>query len=310
MKKSLPITKLTAIALFLISFSQWCFATEGAAVSVVFSSDIVPYQQAWQGFKDFFEQRNTALKVDKYNLKYQEPEFIHSQIKNQKPDIILTLGSGASRLARQRITHTPVVFFMVLNPEELAGSNITGVSLSIPAIMQLEEIKRLLPQVKKIGVIYSPKTINIYTEVLQACKDSDCQLIARKVSTGEDISNVLNNISGEIDCFLMIPDTEIYFPKAVEYLLIEGLNKKFPVIGLSSYYTRAGALFSFECDYQDIGAQAGEIALKILDGQNPADILPAKPRKVRFSLNLLTAKHIGIKIPDAVIKQANEVFGK
>ncbi|MEK7813387.1 MAG: ABC transporter substrate-binding protein, partial [Candidatus Desantisbacteria bacterium] len=292
------------------SFSQWCFAADGAAVSVIFSSDIAPYQQAWHGFKEFFEQRDTTLKVYQYNLKHQEPEAIYSQIKKQKPNIILTLGSNASRLVRQRITHTPVVCSMVLNPEELAGSNITWVSLSIPAIMQLEEIKRLLPQVKKIGMIYSPSTLNIYTEILQACKDSDCQLIARKISTGEDISKVLNDISREIDCFLMIPDTEIYFPKAVEYLLIEGLNEKFPVIGLSSYYTKAGALFSFECDYRDIGAQAGEIALKILDGQNPSDILPAKPRRVRFSLNLLTAKHIGIKIPDTVIKQASEVFGK
>ncbi|MDI6781842.1 MAG: ABC transporter substrate-binding protein [bacterium] len=310
MRKNLSITKL-GLVLFLTLFSQWCFAAEeAAAVAVIFSSDIAPYQQAWQGFKEFFEKRKIAIKVYEYNLKHQELEAIYSQVKKQKQDIILTLGSGASKLARQRITHTPVVFSMVLNPEEIVSSNITGVSLSIPAIIQLREIKRLLPQVKKIGTIYSHGTLHMYNEISQACGELDCQLISRKVSSGEDISQALKSISGEIDCFLMIPDTKIYFPKAVEYLLIEGLKRKFPVIGLSSYYTRAGALVSFECDYYDIGIQAGEIALKILGGQSPADILPVKPGRVTFSLNLLVAEQLGIEIPRAIIKQASEVFGK
>ncbi len=310
MRKILSVTKL-GLVLFLISFSQWCFAAEEAAtVAVIFSSEIAPYQQAWQGFKEFFERKKIALQIYTYSLKQQETEAIYSKIKKQKQDIILTIGSGASKSARQNVTHIPVVFSMVLNPQEFVSSNITGVSLNIPVILQLREIKRLLPDLKKIGTIYSPETLHLYNEISQACGELDCQLISRKVSSGENISGALKSISDEIDCFLMIPDTGIYFPKAVEYLLIEGLKRKFPVIGLSSYYTRAGALVSFECDYHDIGMQAGEIALKILEGQRPDTILPVAPGKVRFSLNLLTAKHLGIKIPEAIIKQASEVFGE
>lgn len=309
MRKILSIAKLGII--FFLTFSiQWCFAAKQVSVAVIFSSDIAPYQQAYQGFEGFFEQREIALKTYKYNLKHQEPEAIYSQIKKKNPDIILTIGSNASKLARQKITHIPVVFSMVLNPEEFVNSNITGISLSISNRMQLQEIKRILPWVKKIGMVYSPRTFTVYTRILEACEGSDCQIISRKINSGEDIPDALKNISGEIDCFLMIPDKEIYFPKTVEYLLIEGLKRKFPVMGLSSYYTRAGALISFECDYRDIGIQAGEIALKILDGQSPATISPAEPGKIRFSLNLWTAERLGIEIPEAIIKQASEVFGK
>jgi len=109
---------------------------------------------------------------------------------------------------------------------------------------------------------------------------------------------------------LMIPDPKIYFPRSVEYLLLESLRKRFPVVGLSRLYTKAGALLSFDCDYKDLGRQAGEIALRILDGENPADIQPQRPGKIKFSLNLLTAERLGIKIPSVIITEASEVFGK
>ncbi|MBI4777924.1 ABC transporter substrate-binding protein [Candidatus Desantisbacteria bacterium] len=306
--KTLFIAMLVVI-LSLTSSAWWCFADRQAAVAVILSSDIAPYQQTCQGFEGFFKQRQIALQIYKYNLKHQNTEIIYSQIEKQKPDIIITLGSNALKSVRQRITHIPVVFSLVLNPKELAGSNITGVSLNISGRMQLRKIKMFLPWVKKIGMIYSPDTIQMYNEMLQACKESDCRLISREISQGEDISKALKGIS-KIDCFLMTPDPDIYFPKTVEYLLIEGLKEKFPVIGLSSYYTRAGALISFECDYQDIGAQTGEIALSILNGQSPDAISIAEPQKIRFSLNLWTAKRLGLEIPEAIIKQASEVFGK
>jgi putative ABC transport system substrate-binding protein len=309
------LSKILSIAMlgFILSLTSpaaLCFAYRQAATAVIFSSDIAPYQQTCYGFEEFFRQRNIALKTYKYNLKNQDMEVIYSQIEKKKPDIIITLGSNASKSVRQRITHIPVVFSMVLNPKELAGSNITGVSLNISGRMQLSKIKMLMPWVKKIGMIYSPETIHIYKEILQACEESDFQLISREISGGEDISKALKDVSKGIDCFLMTPDPSIYFSKTVEYLLIEGLKGKFPVIGLSSYYTRAGALISFECDYQDIGAQTGKIALSILDGQRPDDISIVEPEKIRFSLNLWTARRLGIEIPEVIIKQASEVFGK
>jgi len=65
----------------------------------------------------------------------------------------------------------------------------------------------------------------------------------------------------------MVADTKIYFPKSIEHLLREGLSRKIPVIGLSSSYTKAGSLISFDCDYEDLGRQTAEFALRILAGE-------------------------------------------
>ncbi|MDI6791441.1 MAG: ABC transporter substrate-binding protein [bacterium] len=285
-------------------------AADRAVVSVVFSSDLEPYRQSWQGFEEFLDEKEVALWANKYNLEKEKPEVVFSRIKEQRPDLVFTLGTKASKLAKEEIDNIPVVFSIVLDPEGLIDSNVSGVSLGIPAGMKLTEIKRILPDVKKIGLVYSPKTTSLYRETLQSCRELGLQLITRKIDTGKEFPEAIKEISRQIDCFLMIPDSKIYFPKSVEYLLLESLRKGFPVVGLSSFYTKAGAFLSFDCDYKELGRQAGEIALKILNGEEPADIPHLRPRKIKLSLNLLAAERLGIKFSSAIIEEAGEVFGK
>jgi ABC-type uncharacterized transport system substrate-binding protein len=288
----------------------WCHAAERVVVSVVFPSDIEAYQQAWSGFKEFLGEKKASLWASEYNLRREEPAAIYARINEEKPDIVVTLGTKASKLAKERINDIPVVFCMVFNPEEITGSNITGVSMEIPAEMKLQGVKRILPHTEKIGLLYSPRSTAQYKEISETCIDFGFQVTGRKIDSGKELPDALKEISWQIDCFLMIPDSKIYFPKSVEYLLRESLREKFPVVGLSSVYTKAGALFSFDCDYNDLGRQAAMTALRILNGEKPADIKPLIPRKVTLSLNRLTAGRLEIKIPSQIMKEASEVFGE
>jgi putative ABC transport system substrate-binding protein len=81
-----------------------------------------------------------------------------------------------------------------------------------------------------------------------------------------------------------------------------------PIVGLSSSYTRAGALASFEADYADMGRQAAEMALRIAGGQSPRAIKPSGPRRVKTSINLAVAERLGIAFDPEAIKEADDVF--
>ena len=159
-------------------------------------------------------------------------------------------------------------------------------------------------------MIYSEQTSSLAAEISQECSKFGYTVTAKKINSGDEISTALHEISSHIDCFLMIPDAAIYFPKSVEYLLLEGLKRRFAVIGLSSFYTRAGAFASFDCDYKYLGNQTAEMAMKILNGQSLLEIPPEPPDMATFSINLLVAEKIGIKIPLTTIKEAKEVFGR
>lgn len=298
------------VFVFWMFSTTWCFAAERAVISVIFSSDIAPYHQSWEGFKEFLDEKEVALWGSKYNLKEEKAQIVYSRINEERPDMVFTLGTKASKLTKEKIKDIPVVFCMVLDPRAIIDLNVTGVSIDIPPGVKLKEVKRIIPNVKRIGMIYSAKTTSLYEEVLQACRELGLQLIGKKIDSGKELPDAIEEISWQIDCFLMIPDSKIYFPRSVKHLLLESLRKEFPVVGLSSFYTKAGALISFDCDYNDLGRQSGEIVLRILNGEKPANINPLRPRKIKLSLNLITAERFGIKIPPRIIREASEVFGK
>ena len=306
MRKSL----LLIVILCLVFPTAWCYATKRVVVTVVFPSDVEAYQQAWNGFKEFFDEKGVSLWASEYDLKQDEPAEVYSRINKERPDIVLTLGTKASKLAKEKIKDIPVVFCMVFDPQKITALNITGVSMEIPAKIKLQGIKRILPHTKKIGLIYSPGSTPAYEEISLLCSSIGFEIVRRKIDSEEEFPDALKDISHKIDCFLMIPDSKIYFLKSVEYLLLESLRKGFPVVGLSSHYTKAGALFSFDCDYNDLGRQAAKITLKILNGEKPANIKPSNPKKINLSLNRSAAERLGIKIPSQITKEASEVFGE
>ena len=135
-------------------------------------------------------------------------------------------------------------------------------------------------------------------------------LIGKQVDSQKDFPAALDEILKDSDCFVMLADPNIYLPKTTEYLLLQGLQRKVPVVGLSSSYTKAGALLSFDCDYDDLGKQTAELALKILNNEPEALEESVLPRKINFSLNLMVAQRIGVEMPASATQEASEVFGK
>jgi putative tryptophan/tyrosine transport system substrate-binding protein len=311
MKNSLVFLTITLIAVVLISPLQAAdraFAAERVIVSVIYSSHSEPYQQAWEGFKLFLSTKNIALWVSQYNLNEQVQDKIIDQITAEKPQLIFALGTKAAQIAQANFKNIPIVFALVLEPELIKEANVTGVLMDIPAKMKLEQLKQLFPGKSNLGLVFSDRTIAKAAEFLQACNELGFKLIAKKVDSEKQLPESIRAIKAQMDIFIMVPDTKIYFPQSVKYLLQESQKQKFPVIGLSRFYSKDGAVISFDCDYLDLGKQAGELALKIIDGANPAQIPAVTPRKINYSLNSVVAKTIGIKFSPEVIKEATFIY--
>ena len=85
-------------------------------------------------------------------------------------------------------------------------------------------------------------------------------------------------------------------------------RNRIPLIGLSSAWVKAGSLFSLERDYNDVGAQAAELALKIAGGVSPSSLPPQTPRKAGYVLNRRTAEHMKLELPEGMIDGADRTF--
>jgi len=287
-----------------------CYATGKLAVAVIFSSNNEAYAQAWNGFHSYFDEHNVSLVVTTYTIEDQGPEVICSDIRARNPVLVFTIGTRASKLAKEQIKDIPVIFCMVFDPHEFVGTNSTGVSMGIPVETRLEGIRRVLPRARKIAVIYSAETAEIYREVEQKGSQVGLTVIGRRIDSQREFPGALKEMAHSMDCFLMVPDSQLYSPVSVKNLLLESLREGFPVVGLSSHYTKAGALFSFDCDYGDLGRQAAEFASRIARGERPAAIPPSSPRKIRLSINRVAADRLGTTLSSEIVREASEVFGK
>jgi putative ABC transport system substrate-binding protein len=299
--------KLPIIILCLLLLPCRIFAAEGG-VAVLFSADIAPYRQAFDGFREIVQQKKGGIAIIEHVLEKENPEKVALQIDSQKPLLVFTVGPEAAKFAGTNLHHTPLIFSMVLRPQSLAAPNVTWVSLEIPPRARLEKIRKLLPGVRSIGVIFSPDSAPLYQEIARECDRMGLRPVGRQIESGTELPEAFADIASRIDLFLMVPDTRVFSPKSIQYLLAEAMKTRVPVVGLAASYSRAGALISFEADYRDIGRQAGAMALRIIDGENPASIRPATPRGIKTSLNLAVAKRLRISLDAAAVKEAAEVF--
>ena len=301
-RKIFPALILTGVVLF--GMNVFAF---GESVHIILSSDSDSFRQAVDGFREALRESKPGVKIMENNLKSDDPAAIVSQIDQEKPAVVYTVGSDAAKLAREKIKDSPVVCGMIFSCKEYVQDNITGVSLNIPAAMKLQSIKKIVPALKTLGLIYSDASEVGYRDISTEAGDR-FQVIGKKISADSEFPVALKELAGQIDCFLMVVDSKVFFSQTVKYLLLDGLKNKYAVIGLSSFYTKAGALMSFDCDYRDVGRQAGELSARIMNGEKASDIKPLRPRKIKYSINTLVAERLQINISPKALKDADEVF--
>ncbi len=292
-------------------------------ISIVNSQNIEPYSIALEGVFAVLHEKGyeekTNLNIGYYDLErsLEENFDVVGELKNKKPDLIITLGTDATRKIKKEINFIPVVFSMVLNPVEsglvksiqCSGNNLTGASLDVSPKMQFEVLKEILPQVKKIGVIYDPhKTGDMIERSIQPARELNLNLIKIAVTSPKEVPNAIGNLIEEMDVLWIIADSTVVSKYSLEYMLMAALKAKIPVMGYTSHMVRLGAIFCLNCDYEDIGRQAGELSCEILKGVEPNSLPVTLPRKTHLILNLKVAERLGEEIPLSLLEKSYKIF--
>ncbi len=291
----------------LLLIYQVGITAEKTEVFVISSSGKKPYKECLDGFKRVVGEKEIEL-VAQYNLADGNPGEIISEISNKNPAIILTLGTKAYDLTKKVSVNIPVIYSMLLDEKGVNRKNSVGSSMKIPLRMKIERLIKIVPDIETFGTIYSSKEIVENQKLGDACKSLGYNYEGEEITTITEFPGALMNLSSIIDCFILIPDPTVISAQSIKKLLTITAKRKIPVVGLSSYYTKSGALVSFNSDYTDLGRQAGELAVKIASGESAANLKNTKPEKINVSLNLLTAKILDVKISREEIANAEEVF--
>ncbi len=272
-------------------------------VLVVQNYKAKPYDEVLRGFGTVCNARMRVLVI---------PELdggdVAAEVRRRRPDLILAMGIEALRQVRQ-IKEKPIVYAMVLQPETVLDGekNITGISMVIPPEKQLADFRRVLPGLKRIGLIYQSKTMDkLVARTRRAAQRSGLELEVLKSRQAGTFPSLLDSMKGKIDAYWMLPDSMTTTPQNMEYLILFSMQNGIPVFTFSEKYLRLGAFLSVEIDPFGIGEQAGRIAGKILDGVPVANIPPTEASDAVLSINYNVAEKMGLVISRKIMNSKKQ----
>ena len=314
------------IYVFVIACLIWTIGVtpglaEGVTVAVIKSRDIAPYNAAWEGVKETLERKGISFHITEYDLggNLEKGNAITGAIKTSHPDIVLTLGTAATQVARQDIKDIPIVFCVILNPVasglvnsmRSSGNNLTGASIDIPPETQFERLRAIVPGLRKIGTLYNPREMGpVIHEASAVAERMGLELVTVEVKSEKDVPDALASLEKGIDALWMTADSIVYTPSSIRFILLYTLRGRIPFMGLSPSYVRAGTLFALSIDYRDVGRQAGGLVMEIIEGKKPAELPITVPRKTYLTLNLITAERIDLKLSPDILEGADEIIGE
>lgn len=286
-------------------------ARDTTHVVVVVSQDAAPYREALAGFRKELERGNGILTFQVLQLQGDSARAaqVLAQAGAGKASLVLALGTLATRESLQRYHGVPVVAGMILTPSEIEGApNATGVFLQFPVETELEWLARLLPGQRRVGVLYhSAEAKDRIAQAQKLAAGVNLNIQAYEVDAPQQIPDALQSLSNRADVLWGITDPMIYNAETAKSLLVFSFQHQIPLVGQSTPWVKAGALYALDRDYGDIGVQCAQLAAKILEGKAPSSLTPMAPRKVKYALNRRTAAQRKVEFPDRVVRDAAEV---
>ena len=239
----------------------------------------------------------------------------------QRAPALIIANSGAAVRAMQKATSTiPIVMASVVDPvggglvASLArpGGNITGLSNQAEdtAAKFVEFVREALPRAKRIALVINPGNPThpkLSQQVRAAALRFGIETRAFEAATTAAFDAAFAAIASERpDALVVLPD--VIFNTAPQRISAFALKNRIAAFGPDAEYADTGSLLSYGPSRIDMYRHAATYVKKILAGAKPADLPVEQPVKFNMVINLKTAKTLGIKMPQALLIQAERVI--
>jgi putative ABC transport system substrate-binding protein len=236
-----------------------------------------------------------------------------------KVDIIVTGGTPAVVAAKQATSVIPIVFATAGDPvgnglvASLArpGGNVTGLSvlnvdLAGKRLSLLREALAGLDRVAIMGNVGNPNIVLELSELQAAARGLGLQVDTLEIRRPQDIALALEAVKGRAQVLYVCQDLLTLGNRLRINTL--ALGARLPVMHASREHIEAAGLMSYGPNFLESFRRAGEYVDKILRGAKPADVPVEQPTKFELVINLITAKTLGLEIPQTLLARADEVI--
>jgi putative tryptophan/tyrosine transport system substrate-binding protein len=237
------------------------------------------------------------------------------------PVAVIAAFSPAAALAAISATKTiPIAFITSSDPVKLGmvaslsrpGGNATGVAFFDSELVgkQFELLHELMPKAAVIGLLVNPTNPNAeiqLRDVPVATRALGLQIVVQHVSSERDLETAFTTFGRQRAGGLVVA-SDPFFYSVREQLAALAARHALPAIYADREYVADGGLMSYGTSISDAYRQAGVYTGRILKGDKPADLPVQQAVKVELTVNLQTAKALGVEMPLALLMRINEAI--
>jgi putative tryptophan/tyrosine transport system substrate-binding protein len=238
-----------------------------------------------------------------------------------KPDVLLARSTPTTAALKRQSGGIPIVFVNVTEPEQQGfvqslarpGGNITGFTNfdSMIGGKWLQLLKEVDPRIARVGILYNPQTAPFAGLFLRSVETAapgiGVRVAATPVQSEADIEAVMTAFARQPGGGLVaIPDS--FTGEHRDLVIAQAARNRLPTLYANLISTPSGGLIAYAVDTRDLMHRAAGYVDRILKGERPSELPVQQPGKFELSINLKTAKALGLTVPQTLLYRADEVI--
>lgn len=277
------------------------------------------YRGFVDGLKDAGFEDGKNIKIDFQNAQGDPSNCvtIADKLVNDKSDLILAIATPAAQAVANKTSTIPTLVTAVTDPasaklvqsNEKPGTNVTGTSDLNPIDKQMELLLELVPDAKKVAMLYCSSEANSEFQVSVAkeqLKAKGVESIDATVTSANEIQQVVQSLAGRADAIYCPTDNMI--AEAMVTVSAIASELKIPVIVGEPAVVDNGGLATYGVSYYDLGKLTAQMAVEIIkNGAKPAEMPIQYADGVELVLNQKTADALGLTFPQSLIDSAARI---
>ncbi|WP_345240116.1 ABC transporter substrate-binding protein [Pontibacillus salipaludis] len=271
---------------------------------------------AQEGFKAAFDEAglNVNFDVQLAQGDAKNNQTIADNFVGDDVDLIFANSTGSAQSALNATKDIPIVFTSVTDPVgsnlvdsmESPGGNVTGTTDTHPdAIPNTISFMTEKMDVQTVGMLYNPSEQNSSSQIerVKEIAGDKVDIKTATVTTSAEVKQAAESLTGKVDALYIVTDNTVV--SALESVLLVGQEEDTPVLVGELDSVERGGFAAYGFDYYDIGFEAGQKAIEILEeGKNPGEIPVSYPQNLKLQINKDAANEMGVEIQEGWKEEA------
>ena len=265
------------------------------------------------------EGKNLVISFENPNNDKSTLATMAQKLVNEENDLILAIGTAAAQSLQQETDTIPILGSAItdyldvglVESNEKPGKNISGSSDYCDMAIQMDLVEMLVPDVQKVGLLYTSSEENSIIQAEQMrkeCEKRGWEVVEKTISDLTMVDDTMHSFIGNIDA-LYIP-TDNPLASSMASVEIVASENNIPVIVGCDTMVQDGGLASIGVNYYNLGYQTGLNALKIINNETTIDQLPVyfmDSENADIYYNSKIAEKMGFELPNEIVEKGIDV---